>query len=118
MVSEKDLMEAYQKGKKSGAASAYAKARKGKGKRRKKVYRMKKFGSSTKQAIGRFQSKHPYVAGAIEGTAIGSAAAGVLQAAGFEVFSSLRFMRRIPLLGRIYVPIANASVTAVRRLKS
>lgn len=118
MASEKDLLEAFQKGKKSGSSAAYAKMRKDKPKRRKKYYRMKKFGSSTKQAIGRFQSKHPYLAGAAEGAVIlGGSAAVVREVTGNElVFERLQFLHRIPVIGGIYRLAVDATRSVAQRL--
>lgn len=57
MVSEKDVIEAFNKGKRSGSASARAKTTKSK--KRRRVFRIKKPTVVLKQAIGKFQHKHP-----------------------------------------------------------
>lgn len=119
MVSQQDVMAAYEKGKKSGRASANAKHRSNRtGRRRKKYYRMKKFGSSTKQAIGRFQSKHPYLAGAAEGAAIVGIGAGIVRevTGSAQVFRMLDPIKKIPILGKIYVTLADNTSRASRRL--
>ena len=68
MVTDKDVIEAFNKGKKSGAASARKKDKDAKTpKKRPKVWRMKKPIVQVKQAIGKFQHKHPYQAAIVEG---------------------------------------------------
>lgn len=120
MVTQTDVDAAFKKGKISGGAKARANAKAAGGgapRRRKKYYRMKKFGSSTKQAIGRFQSKHPYLSGAAEGAVIVGGGAGVLQAFGFRAFDFFAPIRRLPVLGKVYTAIANGTYDGVRRLK-
>jgi len=75
-----------------------------------KNYRMKNPISHTKAAIGKFQTKHPFLSLLVEAPIVVGAGAGIAQAAGLDIFPMLRDsgIQKVPVAGKLYMNMAEA----------
>jgi hypothetical protein len=109
---------AYKKGRAAGMAASRRKSAAGKPAPRKgpKQYRMKKPIVQVKQAIGKFQHKHPYISAALTSAGLIGVGAGAAQKAGLPAFDRLKGIKKIPIAGKIYHEVADSTKIVLDRV--
>lgn len=74
-----------------------------------KNYRMKNPVNHVKATIGKFQTKHPYMALLFEFPLVAGGVAGAAEAMGLDGFGFFRPILKVPVAGTIYGKVADAT---------